>query len=328
MEKYWEWRLFMYIPESRVNPELRELLPTMPQEKFSREDLPEIRSVSEKAFSQMRPAGGKGDCSVYNRMIPGPEGAPDVRVRIYEPAQKGQDRPGLLYIHGGGYVIGSPEMTEMPCIQFVAELNCVVVSVDYRLAPENPFPAPLEDCYAALKWFSENAAELGVDAGRIAVTGSSAGGGLTATLALLARDRKGPPIVLQLPLCPMIDERNITPSSREFTDPRVWSREKNIFGWKMYLGDMCGEEVSPYAAAVHATDLSGLPPAYIYVGELDALRDETIEYVERLLQAGVPTEFHIYPGCFHSFEMAGQAEVSRRAKAELIGALRRALKKQ
>jgi acetyl esterase/lipase len=315
-----------YIPESRINPELRELLPTLPQEKFSREELPQIRAESEKAFGRMRPDGGEAKCSVYNKMVPGPEGEPDVRVRIYEPFKKSPSLPGILYIHGGGYIIGSPEMTETACVQLVAEIDCVVVSVDYRLAPENPFPAPLEDCYAALRWLSENASELGVDARRLAVTGSSAGGGLTAALALLARDRKGPPITLQLPLCPMIDERNITPSSREFTDPRVWSREKNLFGWQMYLGPMYGGEVSPYAAPSRAVNLAGLPPAYIYVGELDALRDETIEYVTRLLQAGVPTEFHIYPGCYHSFEMAAQAEISRRAKSDLMHAIRRALK--
>jgi acetyl esterase/lipase len=309
----------------RVHPELLGLLSMMPQENFTREGLKDIRAAMGQMFGAAKQPADDS-VSVYNKYIPGPEGAPELRIRIYEPQNRTKDQPGILYIHGGGYILGTPEMTDAGCRRMVSDIGCVVVSVDYRLAPEYPFPAPLEDCYAALTWFSEHAAELGVDASRIAVAGGSAGGGLTAALTLLARDRRGPKIIFQAPLYPMIDDRNITPSSREFTDSRVWSRGKNLFAWEMYLGPAYGEEVSPYGAPARAEDLNGLPPTYTYIGELDLFRDETLDYVTRLLQAGVPTEFHIYPGCFHGFDMfTSIADISRRAEDDFMAALKRAL---
>lgn len=260
------------------------------------------------------------------RFIPGAAGDPDVRIKIYEPRVKHEPLPGVLYIHGGGYILGSADMMDPALRQLVSELECIIVSVDYRLAPEHPFPAPLEDCYAALKWFSENAEELGSDSSRIAVVGPSAGGGLTAAVSLLARDRNGPPIIFQMPLYPMLDDRNMTRSSNEITDGRVWNKAKNQLGWEMYLGD--NGEVSQYAAPARAADLSGLPPTYTCVGDLDPFRDETIDYAARLTQAGVPTEFHLYPGCFHGFEeYFPSAEISRRVIAEYHAALKRALYK-
>lgn len=312
--------------DSRVDPELRSALAMMPQEKFSREGLNDIRAGMAGMFGNVQ--AGKDSVPVCDKMIPGPEGAPDVHVRIYEPRNKTGCQPGVLYIHGGGYILGTAEMMDAVCKKMAAEIDCVVVSVDYRLAPEHPYPAPLEDCYAALKWFSGNAAELGVDAARIAVTGGSAGGGLTAALSLLARDRKGPSIVFQAPLYPMIDDRNTTSSSCEFTDPRVWSRDKNLFAWEMYLGSLYGGDVPSYAAPARAEDLKGLPPTYTCVGELDLFRDETINYVAKLSQAGVATEFHLYPGCFHGFDMfSGMAEISRRAEWEFITVMKNALRK-
>lgn len=184
-------------------------------------------------------------------------------------------------------------------------LNCVIVAVEYRLAPEHPFPAPVEDCYAALKWLATNASELGVDSGRLAIGGASAGGGLTAGLALLARDRDEVKVCFQLPIYPMIDDRNVTPSSQAITEPRVWNRQANLLAWQAYLGRVKagGKSVSPYAAASRAKDLKGLPPAYIPVGELDLFLDEDIEYAQRLLQAGVPTELHVYAGGYHGSDI-------------------------
>ncbi len=311
----------------RVHPELRDMLKTMPGGNFTREGLKALRDM----MNQM-PLGGAApqdpSISVTNRMIPGPPGDPEVRVRVYAPADKAADRPGILYIHGGGYIVGTPETTDFSCIHMVQEIGCVVVSVDYRLAPETPYPGPLEDCYAALKWFAENAAELGVDKSRIAVAGGSAGGGLTAALCLLARDRKGPAIVFQAPLYPMIDDRNITPSSHEFLDSRFWNRAKNEFGWEAYLGPLYKRENVPYyAAPARAADLSGLPPVYTCVGELDLFRDETIEYCTRLMQASVSVELHVYPGCYHGFDMYLHTEVGRRAEQEIVQALKRALVK-
>ncbi len=313
--------------ETKVHPELKTMLSVLPERTFSADTVHTIRNMLQEMYSNT--ALSSNDLiSISNRFIPGPEGAPEIRVRIYEPAVRTTTLPGLLWIHGGGFMIGSPEMNDALCQRFVLEANCIVVSVDYRLAPENPFPAPVEDCYAALKWFSENAKELGTDASRIAVAGKSAGGGLTAAIALLARDQKGPSIAFQMPLYPMIDNHHSTPSSYEITDSRVWNRENTIAGWKMYLGSAYNGKVSPYAAPARATDLSGLPPVYTCIGELDPFRDETIDFVTRLIQAGVPTEFHIYPGCFHAFEsVVPEAEISRRAETQYVEALKRALQK-
>src|ERR1700683_2731608 len=206
-------------------------------------------------------------------------------------------------------------------------IDCVAVSVDYRLAPEHPFPAPVEDCYAALKWFFAHADELGVAPDRIAIRGASGGGGFAAGVGVLARARGEVKVSCQLLIYPMIDDRNVTPASYAITDPRMWNRESNRLGWKAYLGrDGGGADVSPYAAASRATDLKNLPPTYIPVGALDLFIDENIEYAQRLIQAGVPTELHVYPGAFHGFDMfAPSAAVSKQFKADRESALKRAL---
>jgi len=262
------------------------------------------------------------------RSIQGPES--ELKVKIYEPVNRTSAAlPALLWIHGGGYVLGNPDIDDGLCEQFVLVANCVVVSIDYRLAPQFPYPAALEDCYAGLKWMVAQAEELYIDTSKIAIAGTSAGGGLTAALTLLARDRGGPEIAFQMPLCPMIDDRNITSSSYEINKenfPKLWNREQNRLAWSMYLGDITSDEVPSYAAPTRARDLTGLPPAYIFVGELDLFRDETIEYVNRLAQADIPVEFHLYPGCFHGFEkIFYDTEISRQARNEYINALARAL---
>ena len=262
-----------------------------------------------------------------DRSVPGPEGAPEVPVRVYRPTGGSGTLPGVLWIHGGGYVIGGVDEDDLVCQHVCEEVGCVVVSVEYRLAPEHPFPAPIEDCYAALEWMANNAPELGIDPARIAITGPSAGGGLTAGLALLARDRGEIPIAFQAPIYPMIDDRNATPSSRENESSRIWSRRYNGNGWKAYVGEKAGgEDVSPYAAATRATDLSGLPPAYIAVGTLDVFLDEDIEYARRLIEAGVPTELHVYPGLFHGSDIfMPSASSSRKFVADRDAALKKAL---
>ncbi|MRN52048.1 alpha/beta hydrolase [Paenibacillus monticola] len=248
-------------------------------------------------------------------------------VRIYEPAQRNEDAlPALLWTHGGGYVLGHPRADDALCESFVLAANCVVVSPDYRLAPEHPFPAAIEDSYAALVWLADTHNDLNVDLARIAVGGASAGGGLAAALALMARDRGGPSLCFQLPLYPMLDDRNLTFSSHEITYPAVWNRANNLVAWEMYLGRPAGGDTSPYAAPSRADNLADLPPTYTCVGQLDPFRDETIEYVARLAQAGVDVEFHLYPGGYHGFEHAvPTAEVSRRARTDYINAMARAL---
>lgn len=254
----------------------------------------------------------------------------EMLIKIYEPVHRDAKKllPALLWIHGGGYVLGHPDGEESLCESFVNAANCVVISPDYRLAPEHPFPAAIEDCYAALVWMKSAADELNIDLSRIAVGGGSAGGGLTAALALMARDKGGPAICFQMPLYPMIDDRNATPSSHEITDPAVWNRANNLSAWKMYLGEHANGDISPYAAPSRAKSLAGLPPTYTCVGQLDPFRDETIDYVTRLAQAGVDVEFQLYPGCYHAFEhVVPNAEISQRAKNGYVDALTKALKR-
>lgn len=262
-----------------------------------------------------------------DRQAPGPEGAPDVAVRIYQPAHRPVRLPALLWIHGGGYVLGSVAGDDLLTKHFATTAECVVVSVEYRLAPEHPFPAPVEDCYAALKWLAAHADELGVDKSRIAIGGASAGGGLAAGLALLARDRAEVDVAFQLLVYPMIDDRNVAQASETVPDTLLWSRENNLIGWRSYLGrEPGGDGVSPYAAASRATDLTGLPPAYIPVGELDLFLNENIEYARRLLEANVPTELHVYRGAFHGFDAFGPAaDVAQRFIADRDHVLKRAL---
>ena len=265
--------------------------------------------------------------AVEEQQVPGPEGAGPVRVRIYRPATQSGVLPALLWIHGGGYMLGNVEQDDLFAKNVVTSVDCVVVSVDYRLAPEHPFPAPVEDCYAALRWLARNAGELRVDPAHIAIGGASAGGGLAAGLALLARDRAEVVPVLQLLIYPMIDDRNVEPPSATLPDTLLWSRENNRIGWRCYLGrEPGGEGVSAYAAAFRAQALAGLPPAYIGVGELDLFLDENLEYAQRLLRAGVPTDLHVYPGAFHGFEgLAPSADVSRRFINDRNHVLKRAL---
>ncbi|MGG1676708.1 alpha/beta hydrolase [Neobacillus sp. NRS-1170] len=307
--------------KNRIDPELREVL-----ELFPPLDLDNLEATRQgmKVISQSIDIPVDESVSISNRMVPGSQDHPAVRVRIYEPKEKNGVSPGLLWIHGGGYVLGIPEGDDILCQRFVTEANCVVVSVDYRLAPEHPYPAGLEDCYAVLKWFSEHASELGVDSSRIGAAGASAGGGLTVALTLLARDRKGPELCFQMPLYPMIDDRNNSPSSIEITGNMVWNHDLNQKGWTMYLnGENGTDHVSKYAAPARATDLSGLPYTYTCVGQLDPFRDETLDYVTRLCRAGVDVEFHLYPGCYHGFEgVVPTAAVSQRALTEYIGAVK------
>lgn len=315
--------------EDRLHPELKSMFAGLPEVIYTRENLEEKRMEMQQFAAAMAATLPVHEGVLTSeRYIPCVADGPDVRIKIYEPREKKGALPGLLYIHGGGYILGSADMMDPAMKQMVSELECIIVSVDYRLAPEHPYPAPLEDCYAALKWFADHAEQLGGDNSRIAVMGPSAGGGLTAALSLLARDRQGPAIMFQMPLYPMIDDRMVTPSSQTITDDRVWSKAKTELAWSLYLGEREDGAISPYAAPARATDLSGLPPTYICVGDLDPFRDETIEYVTRLAEAGVPTEFHLYPGGFHGFEeYVPGAEISQRAVNEYKTALKQALHK-
>ncbi len=314
----------------RVDPELLPGLDGFLEASGPR-GLAGISDVAERRvkFAEMMAAGappdGAEDDGVVSedRLVPG---EPEVPVRVYRPAGASGSLPALLYIHGGGFVIGSIE-TEDPIARMLAsEVGCVVVSVEYRLAPEHPYPAQVDDCYAALRWVADQAGELGIDPSRLGVYGGSCGGGLAAATALMARDRGGPALALQMLLYPMLDDRCETPSCAEIHDLGLWDTWANREGWEAMLGDETGGAgVSQYAAPARAIDLAGLAPAYIDVGELDCLRDEDIDYANRLIEAGVPTELHLYPGAYHAWELFGpDAKVSKQTVPVRIGALRRA----
>ena len=245
----------------------------------------------------------------------------NLRVRVYKPAGINTKLPALLLIHGGGHILGTPEGNEELAVTIVKAAKCIIAAPDYRLAPEFPYPADLDDCMTALRWLADNPE---VNANKIAVAGSSAGGGLTAAVTLKARDEGGPAICFQMPLYPMLDYRSITPSSHQMnSDKRAWCRELNITAWKMYLAD---KEPDIYASPALAEDLSNLPPAYIMVGTLDPFRDETITYSQRLMQSGVPVELHIIPGGTHAFELIfTDTPISIKTREEYINALVKAL---
>jgi acetyl esterase len=265
---------------------------------------------------------------IEDRMVPGHEDDPDVSVRVYRPKARaaGTRGPGVVMIHGGGFVIGSVELEHAGAAQMAISTGAVVVSVDYRLAPEHPYPAGLHDCFAALAHLHDEADALGVDRARVALAGTSAGGGLAAATALLARDRGGPAVCFQLLHIPELDDRLQTASMQSFVDSPMWNRPLAVQSWQAYLGPLYGAaDVPAYAAPARATDLSRLPPAYISTAENDPLRDEGIVYAQRLLQAGVSVELHQFPGTFHGSMVVTTAAVSRRAHRESTLVLRQAL---
>jgi acetyl esterase/lipase len=240
-----------------------------------------------------------------------PDGAP-VTLDVLAPSAGGAAAAAICYLHGGGMVLGSARTgIEVP-LSWAAEHRAVLVSVEYRLAPEFPYPTPVEDCYAALTWVREHADEIGIDPSRILLAGQSAGGGLAAAVTLMARDRGGPHVTGQLLMGPMLDDRNETRSSHELIDEGVWDRASNITGWDALLGARRGApDVSPYAAPSRAADLSDLPPAYIDVGSCEIFRDEDVDYAVRLWHAGGQVELHVWPGGFHAFDvLAPQARLS------------------
>ncbi|OBI41690.1 alpha/beta hydrolase fold domain-containing protein [Mycobacterium colombiense] len=263
----------------------------------------------------------------------------DVTIRGYEGAElvasiiTRTDRsgvgPGIYHTHGGGMIVGNRLIGVSQIVPWIVEHDAVAVTVEYRIAPEFPDPYPVEDCYAGLLWTAEHSAELGIDLDRLIVAGASAGGGLAAGVALLARDRNGPRLAGQALMCPMLDDRDQTPSTVQFEKAGIWVRSSNLVGWNALLGDRRGSDgVSIYAAPARATDLSGLPPAFIDCGSAELFRDEDVAYATNLWCAGVQAELHVWPGGFHGFDMvaphtalAHAATTTRNAwVAKLLGA--------
>jgi acetyl esterase/lipase len=305
------------------DPDLAPIVPLLPTTRI--DDVDAARAGLEAMVGAVAVDVDTSMLDVEDRLVPGFEGAPDVAVRAYRPKGAPGPLPALLYLHGGGFVLGSIAVEHPACAVLARNLGALVVAVEYRLAPEHPFPAGLHDCYATLCWLHEHAESLGVDPARVATYGQSAGGGLSAGLALFARDRDGPGLCFQFLGIPELDDRLDTPSMRAFTDTPLWNRPNAELSWSYYLGDPRPAEVSPYAAPARADDLAGLPPAYVSTMEFDPLRDEGIRYALALLAAGVPTELHSYPGTFHGSSLVPGAAVSRRMAHEQLGVLRRAL---
>ena len=304
-----------------VDPELRPLLDAWPTVTLSSETLADLR-----ARDLPLPAAPDSGVDVTEIMVPGPEGAPDVALRIYRPRDARAPLGGIYHIHGGGYVGGSAKELEFIHRPLAGALGCVIVSVDYRLAPETMFPGAIEDCYAGLRWTVDHAGELGIDATRLGVMGESAGGGLAAALALMARDRGEVSLAFQHLTYPMIDDRTCTAAPHAFAGEFIWTPHNNRFGWAALIGaEPGGEDISPYCAAARATDLSGLPPTFIMTGTLDLFVDEDIDYARRLIAAGVATELHVHPGAFHGFDALPGPAVANRAQAARLDALARAL---
>ena len=280
-----------WVPNDEVHPDLRRIARFAPRQLVGPRSLRVIR-----ALSGLLQRGSARDVEVITL-------GPETGVRLYRPLGVSEPTPALLWIHGGGYVIGTAQQDDALCRRFSARLGITVASVDYRLAPEHPYPAPLEDCYAALTWLAGLPA---VDSERVAIGGASAGGGLAAALALLARDRGEIRPIFQLLAYPMLDDR----SSATAANPnyRLWSPGSNKFGWTAYLGDADPQVAVP----ARREDLSGLAPAWIGVGTHDLFHDEDLAYAERLKSAGVPCQVEIVPGAFHGFDLfVPKAQVSR-----------------
>lgn len=252
--------------------------------------------------------------AVIDRTVKGLGAAPPVAVEVMGQGSADFRRPAILHIHGGGMISGRAKNLTPFCQDLAARFDCLVVNVDYRLSPETPFPGPLEDLYAALKWLHDDAEALGVDRSRIAVMGESAGGGLAALLAIMARDRGEIPLCLQVMLYPMLDDRtgsNVTPPSH--IGAIGWNAAANAFGWTAFLGTPAGSAaVPPQAVPARVSNLAGLPPAFIGVGAIDLFVDEDIQYARRLIDAGVPTRLVVAPGAYHAFDfVVPEAKVSR-----------------
>jgi acetyl esterase/lipase len=307
-----------------IDPELLPALDLMPALDLDAARLDELRGGMEALIPPLETLPCDG-VEIEVVSIPGPAGA-TFELQLFRPSGRSAGPlPALLHFHGGGYVLGNATQSALDNMRTAREVGCLVASVEYSLAPEACGTHAVEQCHAALLWLAAHASQLGIDAGRIAVGGESAGGGLAAALALLARDRGGVQPCFQLLIYPMLDSRTgRSEDEHPWTGEFIWTRSANRFGWDSLLGPGEGSAEDCHVVPARATDLSRLPPAYISVGALDLFLEENLEYARRLTRAGVPVELHVFPGAFHGFELAAEAGVSQRAETERRQALGRA----
>jgi len=314
---------------SKIHPDLRRFARVMIETTVSKRNLWFMR-LGLNAFSLLFLSSrcSLPDVHIENVRIPSGDGRAALRLRMYRPkARSNSGVPALVWMHGGGYVQGLPEMDEPPCIEYVRKAGIAVVSVDYRYAPEYPFPTGLEDAYTALKWIVSNARGIGVDSSRLAVGGESAGGGLAAALAGLAVDRKEIPLAFQLLVYPMLDDRTCLRTDVNSMGHFIWNMASNRFGWESYLGTFPGaQNVPAYAVPARREDLRGFPPAWLGFGTLDLFHDENLSYAGKLKECGVESVNHIIPGAFHGFDgLVPKAMVTRDFRESQIAALRKYL---
>ena len=284
---------------SEIHPELQPIARMSPKFSFSRKNLWLVN-----ALISLMPGVKTPEITVENIFIPGQDDRTKVRLRIYKPVSSVTPMPVLIWLHGGGYVMGKPEMDDRSCVDYVQRLGITVISIDYRLAPRFPFPTGLDDCASALQWVGANSDQLAVDPKRIAVGGNSAGGGLAAALVQLARDRMEIKPIFQLLVYPMLDDRTVLRTDIDDRSNITWDHKSNRFGWESYLGKPCGAgEVPAYAVPARRADLSVLPPAWIGVGSLDIFHAEDVAYAQRLKECGIECEMKVVQGGFHGFDV-------------------------
>ncbi len=307
----------------RVDAEYLSVIKQVPPIDLS--DVAAARAALHAVFAMVGTSEPHPDVERSDHEIPNAPRAPDARIRLFRPRNATGKLPGLVWIQGGGYVLTSANPDDQWCERLAHDLQCLVASVIWRRAPEHPFPAAHDDCFATFQWMMTNAATLGINAERVVVGGASSGGGAAAAVALRARD-EGLHLHHQLLIYPMLDDRNVSRSSHLVTDPELWNRSNNILAWQAYLGSTYGtDEVSPYAAPARAKDLGGLAPATILTGELDLFVDENLAYAQRLLAAEVTTEFHLYPAVHHGFDLHNpDGYQAKRMLEDRDAALRRA----
>jgi acetyl esterase/lipase len=303
-----------------MDPELRAVVPSLPSLPF--DDVSVRRRIIETQVTAKQTYSTEG-VRIEWRDVPGNDRSPGTRVQLFVPEETTPGMAAILDVHGGGFCTGTPEIDAFVNVRIAREVGAVVAAVDYRLAPEHPYPAAAEDTCLALEWLRAAAPSLGVDPARIGLLGDSAGGGIAATAALLARDRGGPGLCFMALTQPCLDDRLVTRSMQQGHDAVLFNHASAVACWKHYLGGKAG---TPYSAPARMEDLSGLPPSYISVNDLDPLRDEGIDFALKLLAGGVPTELHVWPGAFHGFRIVQHAAIAKRFMAELMAALKAGLR--